>query len=158
VILKPFFVYSLLSNIYHNGLIITIILKSAEKVCINMYVLNGTNKNRPLCQECNSKPAAYNYRRGDKIYYRKKCDSCIRKTNTSHITTPAWQRAGYTKGKSCEMCGFTAQHPHQLDVYYVDANMNNNSPTNLKTVCATCNRLFHAKKQGGRQGSLTADR
>ena len=119
---------------------------------------NGSNKTRPLCQECNSKPAAYNYRRGDKIYYRKKCDSCIRKTHSSSITTPAWQRAGYIKSSSCEMCGFTAQHPYQLDVYYVDQNMNNNIQSNLKTVCANCNRLLHVKKTGWKQGGLTAGR
>ena len=120
-------------------------------------MFNGKANGRPLCQECNSKPAAYNYRRGDKVYYRKKCDACIRKTSKSTVTTPSWQRAGYAKKKSCEMCGFTAQHPYQLDVYYVDANMNNNNANNLKTVCANCNRLMHAKKSGWRQGDLSVD-
>jgi len=132
-------------------------IKSTKKVPINIYVLNENGSQRPLCQECNSKPAAYNYRRGNKIYYRKKCDSCIRKSNSSSITTPAWQRSGYAKNKSCEMCGFTAQHPHQLDVYYVDGNMTNNNNRNLKTVCANCNRLLHVKKQGWRQGDLVSD-
>ena len=132
-------------------------IKSAGKVPINIYVLNGNGSQRPLCQECNSKPAAYNYRRGDKIYYRKKCDSCIRKSNSSTISTPAWQRSGYTKRNSCEMCGFNAQHPYQLDVHYVDGNMSNNNTSNLKTVCANCNRLLHVKKQGWRQGDLIAD-
>jgi len=126
-------------------------------VCINICVLNGKKQQRPLCNECKSKPAAYNYRKGDKTYYRKKCDACIRKTNVSTITTPAWQRAGYQKKKSCEMCGFVAQHPFQLDVYYIDANMTNNSQNNLRTVCANCNRLVHAKKTGWRQGDLSID-
>ena len=121
-------------------------------------MFNGNGKLRPLCQECKSKPAAYNYRRGDKVYYRKKCDSCIRKSQSSTITTPAWQRACYQINSDCEMCGFTAQHPYQLDVHYVDGNMTNNNPTNLKTVCANCNRLLHVKKQGWRQGDLVADR
>ena len=120
-------------------------------------MLNGNGSTRPLCQECKSKPAAYNYRRGDKIYYRKKCDACIRRSATSTITTPAWQRSGYAKKKSCEMCGFSARHPHQLDVYYVDGNMTNNNNNNLKTVCANCNRLLHVKKQGWRQGDLVSD-
>ncbi len=120
-------------------------------------MFNDKKQTRPLCQECNSKPAAYNYRRGDKIYYRKKCDSCIRKTNSSTISTPAWQRSGYKKNNSCEMCGFNARHPYQLDVHYVDGNMSNNNTSNLKTVCANCNRLLHVKKQGWRQGDLVAD-
>ena len=132
-------------------------ITSTEKVPINIYVLNGNGSQSPLCQECNSKPAAYNYRRGNKVYYRKKCDSCIKKTSSSVITTPAWQRSGYDKKRSCEMCGFTAQHPYQLDVYYIDGNMTNNISSNLKTVCANCNRLIHVKKTGWRQGDLTAD-
>jgi len=127
-------------------------------VLINKYVLYSNGSTRPLCQECNSKPAAYNYRRGNKVYYRKKCDACIRKSSKSTITTPAWQRAGYTKKSNCEMCGFIAQHPYQLDVHYLDGNMNNNSNGNLKTVCANCNRLIHVKKQRWRQGDLVADR
>ena len=122
-----------------------------------MCVLNGNGTKRPLCQECNSRPAAYNYRRGDKVYYRKKCDACIRRSSSSTISTPAWQRSGYHKQTHCEMCGFTAQHPHQLDVHYLDGNMTNNIQSNLKTVCANCNRLIHVKKQGWRQGDLTAD-
>ena len=120
-------------------------------------MFNDKKQTRPLCQECNSKPAAYNYRRGDKIYYRKKCDSCIRKSNSNTISTPAWQRSGYVKNNSCEVCGFNARHPYQLDVHYVDGNMSNNNGTNLKTVCANCNRLLHVKKQGWRQGDLVAD-
>ena len=120
-------------------------------------MFNDKKHIRPLCQECNSKPAAYNYRRGDKVYYRKKCDSCIRKSNSNTISTPAWQRSGYVKHRSCEMCGFVAQHPYQLDVHYVDGNMSNNNGSNLKTVCANCNRLLHIKKQGWRQGDLVAD-
>jgi hypothetical protein len=144
-------------NIYYHWADLLQILKSTKKVCINICVLNGNGNRRPLCQECKSKPAAYNYRRGDKVYYRKKCDACIRNSSKSTITTPAWQRAGYSKKKSCEMCGFTAQHPYQLDVYYVDANMNNNNTNNLQTVCANCNRLMHAKKSGWRQGDLSID-
>ena len=120
-------------------------------------MFNDKKHIRPLCQECNSKPAAYNYRRGDKVYYRKKCDSCIRKSNSNTISTPAWQRSGYVKHRSCEMCGFVAQHPYQLDVYYVDANMTNNTASNLKTVCANCNRLMHVKKHGWKQGDLAVD-
>ena len=55
------------------------------------------------------------------------------------------------------MCGFTAQHPHQLDVYYLDGNMTNNNNRNLITDCANCNRLLHVKKQGWRQGDLVSD-
>ena len=55
------------------------------------------------------------------------------------------------------MCGFTAQHPYQLDVYYVDANMTNNTASNLKTVCANCQRLSSVRRLGWRVGDLVAD-
>jgi hypothetical protein len=44
-------------------------------------VLNGHKNTRPLCQECKSKPAAYNYRRGDKVYYRKKSEGIAVQTS-----------------------------------------------------------------------------
>ena len=34
---------------------------------------------RPLCTVCNEKPRAYGYKKGTKIYWRSKCDTCIRK-------------------------------------------------------------------------------
>ena len=35
--------------------------------------------NRPLCIQCKARPAAYNYKKGNKVYYRKRCDVCVRK-------------------------------------------------------------------------------
>ena len=40
---------------------------------------------RPLCANCRIKPRAYGYRKGNKIYWRRLCDSCIRKKNKKKI-------------------------------------------------------------------------
>jgi hypothetical protein len=46
-----------------------------------------------------------------------------------------------TKKDHCEMCGFVAKDPVQLDVDHIDRNSSNNDPSNLQTLCANCHRL-----------------
>ena len=45
----------------------------------------------------------------------------------------------------------------QLDVFFVDGNMRNTVTTNLKTVCANCQRLGSIKRLGWKIGDLVAD-
>ncbi|HAI36898.1 MAG TPA: hypothetical protein DCM40_01510, partial [Maribacter sp.] len=59
--------------------------------------------------------------------------------------------------KKCELCGFKAQNQTQLDVLFVDGNMRNTLSTNLKTVCANCQRLSGVRRLGWRVGDLVAD-
>ena len=63
----------------------------------------------------------------------------------------------YKKKQKCELCGFKAQDKVQLDVLFVDGNLRNTVTSNLKTVCANCNRLMHVKKHGWKQGDLAVD-
>ena len=113
---------------------------------------------RPLCVQCKTNPRAMGYRRGTKIYWRRHCDTCIRKNKNLKIggITPL-QRSGYTKKRKCELCGFRAQQTSQLDVLFVDGNLRNVAPTNLKTVCANCQRLGSTRRLGWRVGDLVAD-
>jgi len=116
------------------------------------------NAVRPLCAECKSKPRAYAYRKGLKIYWRRLCDTCNRKKNNKKVGgITALQRSGYKKKRKCELCGFKAQNPAQLDVFFVDGNLRNTVITNLKTVCANCQRLSGTKRLGWRIGDLEAD-
>ena len=55
------------------------------------------------------------------------------------------------------MCGFRAQQQSQLDVFFVDGNLRNTNYTNLKTVCANCQRLQGVRRLGWRVGDLVAD-
>jgi len=113
---------------------------------------------RPLCVECKSKPRAYAYKKGNKIYWRRLCDTCNRKKTkkkTGGVT--ALQRSGYRKKFKCELCGFKAQNQLQLDVFFVDGNMRNTNNVNLKTVCANCQRLTSVKRLGWKMGDLVAD-
>jgi len=115
-------------------------------------------KDRPLCTECKIKPRAYAYKRYGRVYWRSRCDTCIRKRAGKRVGgVTALQRSGYKKKNKCELCGFKAQAKAQLDVLFVDGNLRNTSVTNLKTVCANCQRLGSTRRLGWRVGDLVAD-
>ena len=61
------------------------------------------------------------------------------------------------KKQKCELCGFKAQDKVQLDVLFVDGNLRNTVTSNLKTVCANCQRLSSVRRLGWRVGDLVAD-
>ena len=114
--------------------------------------------NRPLCKTCKDRPRAYAYKRYDKVYWRSQCDSCIRKSAGKKVGgITALQRSGYKKHNKCELCGFKAQDKAQLDVLFVDGDLRNTASTNLKTVCANCQRLASTRRLGWRVGDLVAD-
>jgi 5-methylcytosine-specific restriction endonuclease McrA len=60
--------------------------------------------------------------------YGQKCTSCRK-------------RADVNKLLMCELCGFVAVHPCQLDVDHIDGNHKNNRMSNLQTLCSNCHRL-----------------
>ena len=113
---------------------------------------------RPLCIQCKAKPRAMGYRKGKKIYWRRLCDSCIRKKRNLKVggITPL-QRSGYYKKRKCELCGFKAREDIQLDVLFIDGNKNNTNTVNLKTVCANCQRLASVKRLRWSVGDLEVD-
>ena len=107
---------------------------------------------RPLC-ECGLKPAAINYKKDGKTYYRRKCVSCA----SGKQGAPNWQKKGYQKKSACEKCGFTSKHPEQFNVYHIDGDLSNCRYRNLKTVCANCQRILQKEGAKWRQGDLTPD-
>jgi len=113
---------------------------------------------RPLCIKCKSRPAAFNYKKGDKTYYRKMCDKCIRLSRGKGVSSNAsWQQTGYRKKAICEKCGFKAKHSAQLDVYHIDGDLRNSAWKNLKTICANCQRIMTMEEFKWRQGDLMPD-
>ena len=113
---------------------------------------------RPLCTQCKTRPRAYAYKRYNKIYWRSLCDRCNRiKADKKVGGVTVLQRSGYKKLKKCELCGFKAQDKIQLDVLFVDGNLRNTITSNLKTVCANCQRLSSVRRLGWRVGDLQAD-
>lgn len=109
---------------------------------------------RPLCI-CGFKPAAINYIKNGKTYYRKKCESCLNSVAGKGI--PKWYQEGYRIKLSCEKCNFSSKHKEQFNVYHLDGNLNNNKKNNLKTVCANCQRILSKEGISWRLGGLTPD-
>lgn len=82
------------------------------------------------CIECLSRPQMTN----GKGVYKAICRVCNK---------ARYDNLGYRlhKGSYCELCGFVAVHPCQLDVDHIDGDKVNNDPSNLQTLCANCHRL-----------------
>lgn len=109
---------------------------------------------RNLCKICRQRPVAINYYKEGKPYYRSKCDHCSRGRKEGD---PLWAVAGYKKKNVCDKCGYTSKYLEQFDVFHVDGNLTNCRVTNLKTVCANCQRVLHKEGARWRQGALTPD-
>jgi len=90
---------------------------------------------RPVCNICNLKLGAVNYKSkvDDITYirYRPTCSSCAK------------QSMGHRKHKKqqCEKCGFVPQHMCQLDIHHINGIHSDNTESNLQTLCANCHRL-----------------
>jgi len=109
---------------------------------------------RPLCI-CQQRPAAINYRKAGKIYYRKKCETCLRNGDGHGI--PLWKQRGYDQKDSCEKCGFKSRDPEVFNVFHIDGELKNCRHTNLKTICANCQRTLQKEGMRWKQGDLRPD-
>lgn len=110
---------------------------------------------RPLCI-CGQRPAAINYTKNGRTYYRKKCEAC-NKYGTVGKGIPQWKLDGYEKKDKCEKCGYTSQHTEQFNVFHIDGNLQNTVPMNLKTICANCQRILQKEGVRWKQGDLIPD-
>jgi hypothetical protein len=106
---------------------------------------------RPLCT-CGRAPVALNYYKNGKPFYRSQCGACAR-----GVKLPRWQSAGYLLKNTCDKCGFKSNFKEVFNVFHVDGDLNNCRHTNLKTVCANCQRLLHKQGIQWRQGDLVPD-
>jgi len=110
---------------------------------------------RPLCV-CGQRPAAINYNKNGKTYYRRKCELCTKHGGTGH-GIPKWKQAGYEKKDTCEKCGYQSPHSEQFNVFHVDGELTNCRPSNLKTICANCQRIMQKEGVVWKQGDLVPD-
>lgn len=110
---------------------------------------------RPLCI-CKLRPAAINYLKNGRTYYRKKCEICIRYGGVGK-GYPKWYQDGYRMRSACDKCGYKSKYKEQFNVFHIDGNLNNTRAVNLKTVCANCQRVLHIEGHQWRQGDLLPD-
>jgi len=93
--------------------------------------------------------ATLNYRKEDRIYYKKRCDPCSKKRWESpkkrkeRLYKIELKRRPWIKYKAdfCIICGFIPINPCQLDVDHINGDKKNNKLSNLQTLCANCHRL-----------------
>ena len=109
---------------------------------------------RPLCK-CGQNPAAVIYKKGNRTYYRKLCERCLR--NGLNHGVPKWKQIGYEKKSSCEKCGYKSKYSQQFNVFHIDGNLTNCHFRNLKTICANCQRILHTEGIKWKQGDLSPD-
>lgn len=112
---------------------------------------------RSICPTCEDRPVAVNRHVGDKVYYRKQCDNCLRKGKKIKPKPTAWARSGYTKKSVCEKCNFKSKLLAQMSVFHVDGNLKNADWTNLRTVCANCRIELNTGKTTWRESPLVPD-
>ena len=110
---------------------------------------------RPLCI-CGLRPAAVNYIKNGRTYYRKRCETCLHHGGI-RAGDPKWYRDGYRMKSDCDKCCYKSKYREQFNVFHVYGNLNNSRPANLKTVCANCQRTLHKEGIQWKQGSLKPD-
>ena len=111
---------------------------------------------RPLCKACKQRPCAVNYHKANKVFYRSQCEQCVRYRG-KQMGVPKWQQGGYVQKNECDKCSYKSKHMNQFNVYHVDGNLNNCRYSNLKTVCANCQRVLQALGIKWVQGDLVSD-
>lgn len=112
---------------------------------------------RPLCPACNQRPCAINCYRDGHVYYRSRCEYCIKRGKRIKPPEPRWKSAGYKKKTTCDRCGFKSKYIGQLLVYHVDGNLHNTAMRNLKTICLNCTAEINRLDLPWQPGDLEPD-
>jgi hypothetical protein len=101
------------------------------------YNMLTSQPSRPLCKKCTVSLAKPNGKSKHGFQqWHKYCSSCAKQAYDSKF--------GFLLNKKtyCEECKFIAKDQCQLDIVYKDNNNKNKSKSNMKTLCANCNRLY----------------
>ena len=61
------------------------------------------------------------------------------------------------KKNTCEKCGYKSSHSEQFNVFHIDGSLINCKHSNLKTICANCQRLIQKQGVKWKQGDLLPD-
>ena len=113
--------------------------------------------NRPICSACNKNYCAVNYKKNDVTHYRSACDECGRKKNKLKPRKSNWQKSGYKKKATCDLCGFKSLFTSQITVFHIDGDLENINLTNLRSICLNCVEVVKKKEVTWRRGDLKID-
>lgn len=109
---------------------------------------------RNLCKKCGQRQVALNYYKNNKAYFRTVCDHCAKKRVKSFFP---WEKSGYKKKNICDRCGYSSKHIEQFNVFHADGDLLNCRHSNLKTLCANCQRIIGKEDIKWRRGDLVPD-
>ena len=110
-----------------------------------------------MCSICNKNYCAINCIKNDKTYYRKWCDFCGRLTAKKQPRRFFWQKSGYKKKATCDLCGFKSLFTSQITVFHIDGKLENASHTNLRSICLNCVEVVKKKEVNWKRGDLQID-
>ena len=104
---------------------------------------------RPFCENCKVSLAKPNgtSKHGFKKWH-KYCSTCAKAAYN--------EKFGFllNKKNKCEKCGFISEDKCQLDIVYKDNDKTNKAKSNMRTLCANCNRLYQKKLKVKRRSIL----
>lgn len=112
---------------------------------------------RPICKECNKNYRAVNYKRDGVTHYRSICDECGSKKKKPQAKIASWEKKGYKKKSTCDLCGFKCMYPTQMTVFYIDGKLENAEYSNLRTICLNCVEVVKRKDVTWKRGDLQVD-
>jgi len=98
-----------------------------------------------------------NYWKNGTPHYRKLCYSCKKAKPKARTRICNWEKAGYKKKSTCDVCGFKSLYPSQITVFHVDGDLTNVNYTNLKSICLNCVEVVKRKEITWRRGDLQVD-
>lgn len=112
---------------------------------------------RPICNACNKNVCAINYIKNKITHFRSICDSCGRKKNKLKPRICNWEKAGYKKKTTCDLCGFKSAYFTQIVVYHIDGNLKNVEFLNLRSICLNCVEVIKKRNVTWVKGDLQVD-
>jgi hypothetical protein len=112
---------------------------------------------RPICKQCNRNPRAINYNRNGVTHYRSICDECGSKKVKKKPLRPGWEKSGYKKKSTCDICGFKSLYNTQMTVFHIDGDLRNVNFSNLRTICLNCVEVVKRKEVTWKRGDLQVD-
>lgn len=112
---------------------------------------------RPICPVCNKDRCAINYWRLGKPHFRKICDSCGKNKVKKKPKVHNWEKAGYKKKATCDLCGFKSLYITQITVFHIDGDLTNVAFNNLRSICLNCVEVVKKKEVTWKRGDLQVD-
>jgi hypothetical protein len=137
------------------------IFKKHHITCLRRPIVKSRNKynmpnNRPICKSCNKNHTAVNYIKNGTKHFRSICTECGKK-KVKKSYKPLWQKSGYKKKQTCDICGFKSIYLAQTTVFHIDGNLNNIAFSNLRTICLNCVEVVKRKEITWKRGDLEVD-